>query len=432
MANVKPNPRATYKAQLLDYDALLMASDDECSYCLSEREIQMLLAFVDYIAWKTRYITTETEIDIELIRQWGANLARKLMSGCCGDNQTHRFSSEGVYQSSDDGGITWNNDPENDPRNGYVGAPPLSGDASSAKRCAAADNVRDLFEQYRDNLIEIVGATPTILAIIAGILAFIGVIAGISGVGVGIGVIFLTMAAEIVQIGGTGISADITFTALETFKCLVYCRMNDDGELTYDAWQGLLGDIANEFDGFAETFFYQTVNGMGYIGMTNAGTIGAATATDCDDCDCTGCQINITFDSVDDTPYTIIDGTIAAGHFAADDLNGEPISGDIYQLALDITADPDCTYTTFSIDVWATNSRPIHDVGLGWTMYDVDDVELFSAGGSSVSGIAVGTPYVFTSSIPSVTGCTRIHVYLNWGGFSTYGGSADIDNIHAE
>jgi hypothetical protein len=281
-----PNPRATYKAQLLDYDALLLASDDECSYCLSEREVQILLAFVDYIAWKTRYIATETAIDTDLIRQWGANLARKLMSGCCGDNQTHRFSPAGIYQSSDDGGITWNDDPQNDPRNSYVGAPPLPGVASNAKRCASADNVRGLFEQYRDNLIEIVGATPSILAIIAGILAFIGVIAGISGVGIGVGVIFLTMAAEIVQIGGTGISAEITFTALENFKCMVYCRMNEDGELTYDAWQGLLSDIAAGFSGFAETFFYQTVNGMGYIGVTNAGTVGAATATDCDGCEC--------------------------------------------------------------------------------------------------------------------------------------------------
>lgn len=283
---VKPNPRTTYKAQLLNYDTLLEASDNECSYCLSEREVQMLLAFVDYIAWKTRYIATETEIDVNLIEKWSGNLARKLMSGCCDDDQLHRFTEGGIYQSSDDGGVTWNDDPEGDPRADYIGAPPLPGSASTAKKCAAADNVRGLFEQYRDNLITIVGDTPTILAIIAGILAFIGTLAGVSGVGIGIGVLFLTMAAEMISIGGTGISAAITFTALENFRCLVYCRMTEDGELTYDAWQALLADIADTFDGFAELFFYQTVSGMGYIGVTNAGTIGASTASDCDDCDC--------------------------------------------------------------------------------------------------------------------------------------------------
>lgn len=276
--NIKPNPVHTYKALLLDYDALLLASDEECSYCLSQREIQIFLALVDYIGWKTRYIATETEIDQSLIDHWMGNLARKLMSGCCGDEQLHRFSENGIYQASSDGGLTWVDDPEDDPRNDAIGAPPLPGAPSDGKRCAAANNVRDLFEQYRDNLIEIVGATPTLLAIVAGILAFIGTIMGLTGVGVAVGVLFLTMAAEMIQIGGTGISGAITFTALQTFRCLVYCRMTDDGELTYNAWQGLLADIADEFDGFAETFFYQTVNGMGYIGVTNAGTVGAETA----------------------------------------------------------------------------------------------------------------------------------------------------------
>jgi len=290
VVSLKQAPKATYKAQLLNYDALLEASDKECSYCLSEREVQMLLAFVDYIGWKTRYEPTETEIDGSLITIWAANLARKLMTGCCDEGQLHRFTESGIYQTSDDGGVTWHDDPDNDPRNDATAAPPLPGEASSAKKCAAADNVRGLFEQYRDNLIAIVGATPSIIAIIAGILAFIGVIAGVSGVGVGIGVLFLTMAAEMIQIGGTGISGAITFTALNDFRCLVFCRMNDDGELTYEAWQGLLSDIASTFSGFAETFFYQTVNGMGYIGVNNAATVGDSTATDCDDCGCEDCS----------------------------------------------------------------------------------------------------------------------------------------------
>lgn len=283
---VLPNPKKTYKAQLLDYDALIASSDDECCYSLSEREINMLMPFIDYIAWKTRYIATETEIDPVLIERWAGNLARKLMSGCCPDEELHRFTEQGIYQSSDDGGVTWHDDPLGDPRNSGTAAPPLPGEPSDGKRCAAADNVRGLFEQYRDNLIEIVGATPSILAIIAGILALIGTLLGISGVGIGIGVLFFGMAAEMIQIGGVGISGAITFTALLNFRCMVYCRMDDNGELTYDAWQGLLSDIADGFSGFAETFFYQTVSGMGYIGVNNAGTIGSATADDCGDCDC--------------------------------------------------------------------------------------------------------------------------------------------------
>lgn len=338
-------PRDTYKALLLDYDALLAASDNECSYCLSGREVQMMLGLVDYIAWKTRYLPTETEIDRELIARWSANLARKLMSGCCGgDGDLHRFNEQGIYQTSHDNGVTWEDDPDNDPRNQGTGAPPLPGEPSDAKRCAAADNVRGLFEQYRDNLISIVGTTPTILAIVAGILAFIGTILGLSGVGIAIGVLFLTFAAEVIELGGTGISGEITFLRLQTFRCLVYCRMNEDGELTYDAWQGLLADIAAEFSGFAETFFYQTVAGMGYIGVNNAGTIGAATADDCDDCGCANCS---NLDQWSVVYGTIIEQSPGYLKIAAGD-NGLGQKSVRVSTGLDLCCIEDCCFVQFN------------------------------------------------------------------------------------
>jgi len=289
-----PNPKTTYKALLLDYDALLTASDDECCYSLSEREVQIILAMVDYVAWKTRYIVTATEINQATINAWSGNLARKLMSGCCPDDGAlHRFSAQGIYQTSIDGGLTWEDDPEGDPRNDYVESPPLPGFPSDGKRCAAADNVRDLFRSYRDNLVSILTATPLIIEIVSGILAFIAVITGVSGVGIGISVVLLGLAAALAQMTPGEVTAAITEIVLDDFRCLVYCRMNDDGELTYEAWQALLVDLSGQFSGFQELFFYQTVNGMGYIGVNNAGTIGAATADDCEDCGCTDCPCNL-------------------------------------------------------------------------------------------------------------------------------------------
>lgn len=284
--SIKQNPTHTYKALLWDYDALLEASERECSICLTEREIAIILASVEYIGWKTRYMPTETEIDQSLILQWQGNLARKLMS-CCGDDGVlHRYTEGGVYQSSEDGGVTWEDDPDGDPRNTGTQAPPLPGDPSDGKRCAGADNVRSLFKSYRDNLASILGGAPLFLEILSGIVAFIGVLIGVSGVGIGISVLFLTLAAQLASMSAGDLNASINDTVLDTFKCLVYCRMNGDGELTYEAWQGLLADIAGEFSGFAETFFYQTVAGMGYIGVNNAATMGDSTASDCGDCGC--------------------------------------------------------------------------------------------------------------------------------------------------
>lgn len=281
------NPRETYKALLLNYDTLLAASDAECCYSLSEREIQMIMAFVDYIGWKTRYEATETEIDQLLIDHWMGNLARKLMTGCCPDDGLlRRFTSDGVFETSDDGGETWTPAPELDPRNDAIENPPLPGSDGDAKRCAAADNVRDLFLQYRDNLVSLLGASPTLVSIIAGILAFIAVITGVSGAAIGISVLLMGLASFLLTLTPEEVTDQLTEEVLETFKCLVYCRMSTDGRLSYEDWQGLLSDIASTFDDLPELFFYQTVNAMGYIGVNNAGSIGAPTADDCGDCDC--------------------------------------------------------------------------------------------------------------------------------------------------
>ena len=285
-----PPPRGSYKALLLDYDWLMTLSDEECCYSLSEREIQILLAQIDMTGWKTRYEPTETEIDTDVISAWAGNLARKLMSGCCPDDGTiGRFGDDGQWETSDDGGVTWENHPELDPRDDYIGSPPLPGVSSSAKRCAAADNVRALFVEYRDNIIQLLTDASGLIAIVAGILAFLAVITGISGAAIGISVLLMGLATALLSETPASVAAQIDDIALDTFRCLVYCRMNNDGELTYGEWVGLLADIAAEFTGFPETFFYQTVNGMGYIGVTNAATLGAATAADCGDCNCGTC-----------------------------------------------------------------------------------------------------------------------------------------------
>lgn len=80
MTNLQRSPRQTYKALLFDYDQLLSKSDDESCYSLSEREVNLILAQLDYIGWKTRYRPTSTEIDRNVIDMWKGNLAQKLIS----------------------------------------------------------------------------------------------------------------------------------------------------------------------------------------------------------------------------------------------------------------------------------------------------------------------------------------------------------------
>jgi len=288
----------------VDYDRVLSLSDDECCYSLTQKEVAMVLSQTAYFGWKTRWNSeTETEIDTDIIEALQSGLERKLMSGCCPDEGVlHRFTSEGVYQTSSDGGETWVDDPTRDPRNDAIENPHLTGEPSDNKRCAAADNVRGLFVTYRDNLASLLEASPTLVGIVAGILAFIAVLTGISGVAIGLSVLIMGLASFLLTLTPTELNDAITDTVLDDFRCLVYCRMDQDGLLTYDSWQGLLADIATTFADFPELFFYQTVNTMGYIGVNNAGSTGPVTADDCGDCGCsdTWCY---------DFDFTLADGS---------------------------------------------------------------------------------------------------------------------------
>ncbi|HSS99836.1 MAG TPA: hypothetical protein VLK33_22535, partial [Terriglobales bacterium] len=97
----KPKPHAgSGKVLLWDYDAVLAASDEECCYSLTGKEVQILLAGIDPIGWLRRWTSdVDTTIDLATIVNWQGNLARKLMSGCCGDTVIlHRVTDDGSME----------------------------------------------------------------------------------------------------------------------------------------------------------------------------------------------------------------------------------------------------------------------------------------------------------------------------------------------
>jgi len=273
-----PNPRQTYKANLLDYDALLPLSDNECSYCLSEREVAILLVFVDYIGWKTRYIATETEIDTNLIDLWSGNLASKLMSGCCGDEGLHRFDEDGVYQSSLDGGETWFDDPSNDPRNNATYFPPLEGEDGPDKRCEGAANAQEFLKQ---NLIDELAsglAYAEIYSTAVGIIAILGV--------TGIGVVIAVAAAAIFVAGVIVVQAAFTSEVWIDLKCILYCEIGDDASFTEVQWENVKAQILLQFTGVVRVILWNWVNALGFVGLTNSARSNMALGADCSDCDC--------------------------------------------------------------------------------------------------------------------------------------------------
>lgn len=305
MNNQQP-PQKTYKAMLWDYDYLLTKSDDECCYSLSEREVQILLAQIDYIGWKTRYKPTSTEIDQDLIEKWMGNLARKLMSGCCPDDEAiHRYLPDGTFQSSDDDGVTWEDDPAGDPRHGAILAPPLAGLPGDNVRCAAADNVRAQYVIMRDNTVDLLTAGTTLLAIVAGLVALIGGILAISIAGVSFGVILFGLAAALLSLTPESVEEQIDDEALDLFRCIIYCHLDNEGRVTIGGFDNILAQISEQFSDFPESFFYSITASVTATGINNMATMGATDADDCGDCDCqTACGSDwiVTVGSIDSFP----------------------------------------------------------------------------------------------------------------------------------
>lgn len=140
----------------------------------------------------------------------------------------------------------------------------------------------------------------------------------------------------------------------------------------------------------------------------------------------------ITFDSMGDSPYTILEGSIdtGTGWMGSDALTGEIISGDVFEMLINIPVDEGCEIASVYFRYNASNTRPIQDVGLQANYYDADDNVLRNAGNPSLSGAADGTWREFSDMPPGgLTGVAYIKLQLNWAGASIYGVDAVMDEI---
>lgn len=290
-------PKGDWKANQFDWDRIITLSEAECCFSLSQQEVAIILSYTDMIGWITRwYSETGETVDFSTIETFKNQLEYKLMSGCCPDNDAiFRFSPDGTYQRSDDNGETWEDAPLDDPRRDVIEAPPISGTDSDAKKCAAADNVRDSYKAMRDNTITILTGSATVLLIIAGLVGAIGGIFASTVVGAAIAPMLFGLAGLLLTLTPESVEDQIDDIALDLFRCMVYCNMGNDGRLSVGGLAELLDDIADSFSGFPETFFYTITASLGEVGINNAATMGVATQEDCEECDCSPACIDPDF-----------------------------------------------------------------------------------------------------------------------------------------
>ena len=355
------NRRMAGKVLQWNYDDILTKSDQKCCFSLTRRDVALIMAITEQMHWKTRYLSpTGANIDIDLIDACASGLETRLMDGCCPDGTLSRFTESGIFQTSVDNGGTWQDNPDDDPRNQGVAAPPLPGEGTTV-RCAAADNVRDNFKAMRDNLIALLTAGTTVIAIVAGIAGFIGVVLGLSGAATAIGVLLIGFAAAALSLTPESVAEQIDDTALEDFRCLVYCAMEPNGQLTYDGWQELNESLSGTFSGFPYTFFSSICFSLGYIGMSNAGTMGVSTAEDCDDCDCNEWCHSFEFDE-GALGWSGYAQCATTSSIVAEGWQGQCNSCSYFDTSIEITFSGKLTSISFTSYLSATSPSP--DVGI--------------------------------------------------------------------
>lgn len=302
------NPQGRWKSAQYDYDALSALDDDDCClYALSARDVQLILASVDYFGWKTRYISpSNTAIDQDTIDAWKGHVAENLMS-CLSVRQNPENPCQLQQENEDGTWTTWANlrlcppklrlvngmtivempdgsiiIPEAD--DNYDGreapyTPPPREDPEDDAICLAAANAENVFYQLHAQVYDKVfvpdytWAGLTLGTIIVGILM--------------LPVALAVIVAVLIAGGGMAILsgldlADYSFTVRKQFRCLLIENADySDGVVTFD-FDAVLAGINAKVVGiniWAGLALY--LNVVGQSGLNRAGATTSITEFDC-------------------------------------------------------------------------------------------------------------------------------------------------------
>lgn len=213
------------------------------------------------------------------------------MDNCCPEPNRTRYTSDGKYEVSYDGGMTWVDGSDFDPRYTSPQFPPIPGANGDAKKCSAANSVlvqiKDKVETW-EGMLATAGSLAefglsAVTALVAGILGGPGVAAFVFGV-------CITIIKTCWDAGEEAYSAAFTESVFDDLLCIVYCHVASDGTFSDEAIAAILADCGTHFDSIPRDAFRSAFTGWGVIGTTNAAALGGG-GEDCDDCDCgDGCD----------------------------------------------------------------------------------------------------------------------------------------------
>lgn len=205
-----------------------------------------------------------------------------IMSCCCNDIPLSRFTSDGHYQTSNDGGATWQDATNQDPRNASPQIPPALPPETITPECTYADSVINFFEDGVIDVLEEGDTVQQVVAIIGGILA---AVFGAGGVVLGvIGALIAALAAGIVGLGITAVKNAFTDDVWNELRCLLYANINPDGSFSQAQLDTIYANVPG--DTIAQTVLRSWIAALGITGMTNSARLLMGSPDAACNCDC--------------------------------------------------------------------------------------------------------------------------------------------------
>lgn len=182
-------------------------------------------------------------------------------------------------QVSPDGGTTWTDDPGADPRHNPAYLLPAR--TGGTARCDSAESAMQHFKSLVDGFI----AGGTILGVVN---LWVGLLFFIPGVNVLIALL-LSIAEALFDTGVVVVDAAMTDPVYDQIKCILFCHMDDDGQVSAEQFTAINDEISSMIGGVPATVWSLVTSAWGEVGLSNAGASGEYTG-DCDDCDCGWCH----------------------------------------------------------------------------------------------------------------------------------------------
>jgi len=275
-----------------------------------------------------------------------------------------------------DGGATYFENPDADPRHGDVFRyPPVDADDP---RCQAAANMVRWISDLIDEVVLVVDTAGTAEGLVAIVLPLVLEL-GPFGILIDLvlGVCFLLFSA-----GATAISAAFTSTVYDQLTCIFDCHISPDGTVTAAQLALIQADIASQIGGLVQTVLDAMFLLMGEVGLSNAGATGAA-PSDCSACDCEWCYtFDFTASDGGFTPLSGAPGAWAAGLGWTGTYGGSPTTSNSLRIEIGFT------------------STVITDVSLTYSVAGTSDMvgglRLRASGSTTYSASLDGNPGTYT------------------------------------